>query len=35
MMEILRKIGATAGAKKCLREFKIPIERARRPMKKM
>ncbi len=34
IMEILRKIGANAGAKKCLREFNIPMQRAKRPMKK-
>jgi hypothetical protein len=33
-MEILRKIGAIAGAKKWRREFRIPIQRAKRPMKK-
>ncbi len=33
MIERLRKTVANAGAKKCLREFKIPMERANNPIK--
>jgi len=31
MMEILRKIGAMAGAKKCLWEFRIPCKERKVP----
>jgi hypothetical protein len=34
MIDILRKIGAKEGAKKCLREFRIPMEMAKSPIKK-
>ena len=33
-MEILRKMGAMAGAKKCRREFRIPMREGKEPHEK-